>query len=238
MREGKMSKRLQASVLGEEYPMESRFALNCLKAGLTAVLGFILMGCQTSNQPPAQASWPGTPEATQDKPHETAKADLIVLREGDTVRVTFPGAPTLNAVQQIRRDGRISLPLIGEFQAAGLTPPQMEQELLKQYGPQLQSKEVTVSVDSSAFPIYVTGAVLRPGKIMTDRPLTALEAIMDAGIDYNRANLKTVRVVRTENGQTKHYNLNLKDVLNGESENQFTLKPQDIVFVPEKFSWF
>jgi polysaccharide export outer membrane protein len=110
-----------------------------------------------------------------------ADSEPIVLHEGDAVRITFPGAPTLNTVQQIRRDGRITLPDVGEFKATGLTPTEMEQELLKLYGPQLQTKEVTVGVESSAFLVYVTGSVSRPGKIVTDRPINALEAVMEAG---------------------------------------------------------
>jgi polysaccharide export outer membrane protein len=188
-----------------------------------------LAGCQTA---------PAPQFAAPDKP-DAAKPNVIVLHEGDSVRISFPGAPNLNTVAQIRRDGRITLPLIGEFQAAGLTPGEMEKELIKLYGPQLQTKEVTVAVESSAFPVYVTGAVLRPGKIMSDRPITVLEAIMEAGgFDYTKANLKAVRVIRHENGRTEHHTLNLKRVLQGNETEQFNLKPSDIIYVPERFSWF
>jgi polysaccharide biosynthesis/export protein len=194
----------------------------------TMVLGLMVAGfagCQT-------------PRFGQSQP-VAAKPESIVLHEGDTVRISFPGAPNLNTAQQIRRDGRIALPLVGEFQAAGLAPAAMEKELLKLYGPQLQTKEVNVTVESSAFPVYVTGAVLRPGKIMSDRPLTALEAIMEAGgFDYAKANLKSVNVVRHENGRTDHFKLNLKGVLHGEESEQFNLKPSDIIYVPERFQWF
>jgi polysaccharide export outer membrane protein len=162
-----------------------------------------------------------------------------VLHEGDSVRVSFPGAPNLNTVQQIRRDGIIALPLIGEFKAAGLTPADMEKELVKQYGSQLQTKEVNVAVESSAFFVYVTGAVLRPGRVISDRPMTALEAIMEAGgFDYNKANLKKVVVIRHENGNTQHQLLNLKKVLHGEKDEPFSLKRSDIIYVPERFAWF
>ncbi len=77
----------------------------------------------------------------------------------------------------------------------------MEKELLKLYGPQLQTKEVNVAVESATFPIYVTGAVLRPGRINADHPVTVLEAILEAGIDYTKANLKAVRVIRNEKGR-------------------------------------
>jgi polysaccharide export outer membrane protein len=167
------------------------------------------------------------------------KSDMLALHEGDSVKVTFPGAPSLNTTQIIRRDGRISLPLIGEYKAAGMTTDLMEKELIALYGPQLQTKEVNVSIESSAFRIYVMGAVLRPGKLMSDRPMTALEAIMEAGgFDYAKANQKSVRVTRRENGQTEHFTLNLKDVLKGGEPDSFELKPGDIVYVPERFIWF
>jgi polysaccharide export outer membrane protein len=201
-------------------------------AALIYLVGWFLLasltGCQTE-QPFTNLPEKGAP-----------KSDVIVLREGDTVRITFTGAPTLNSVQRIRQDGRITLPENkGEFKAAGLTPPALEKELLQLYSPELQTKEVTVAVDASELPIYVTGAVLRPGKISSDRPLTAVEAIMEAGgPDFTKANLKKVRVIRTENGRTEHHILNLKDVLKGDANDQFKLKPADIVYVPERFSWF
>jgi len=167
------------------------------------------------------------------------KPNEIVLHEGDVVKVSFPGASQLDKSLPIRRDGRISLPIVGEFQAAGLTPSAMEAELVKLYASQLQTKEVRVSVESSSFAVYLTGAVLRPGKVISDRPITALEAIMEAGgFDYTKANLKRVKVIRHENSRTDHYTLNLKRVLNGKDTEQFSLKPGDIVYVPERFSWF
>jgi polysaccharide export outer membrane protein len=165
-------------------------------------------------------------------------SEPLVLREGDTVRISFPGSPNLNTVQQIRRDGKVSLALVGEFHAVGLTPVQMEKELVKLYASQLVTKEVTVTLESSAFMVYVTGAVSRSGRLVSDRPMTALEAVLDAGVDYGKANLKSVTVRRRENGHTKIYNLNLKKALQGTGGGEFYLKPQDIIFVRERFTWF
>src|SRR5947207_12538582 len=120
-------------------------------AVILAALLSSITGCQTSQF------------TNLTDPKGAGRPDPIVLREGDSVRISFRGAPNLNTVQQIKRDGRIALQLVGEVQAAGLTANQLEKELLKLYGPQLQTKEVTVGVESSSFPIYVTGAVLRPG---------------------------------------------------------------------------
>jgi polysaccharide export outer membrane protein len=167
------------------------------------------------------------------------QSNAIILREGDMVKITFPGAPNLNDSQQIRRDGKIALSMVGEVVAAGLTPADLEKEILKLYSSQLVTKEVTVTVTSSSFPIFVTGAVIRPGKILSDHPITALEAIMEAGgFDFTKADLGHVRVIRNEKGGTKNYTLNLKEALEAKQSAPFYLKPSDIVYVPEKFSWF
>lgn len=222
---------------------------------LLALLAFALIGCQSPmsdadmyrmyqsiNGPNAQPVISQTPSA-QSPAITTQPAapatNSIVLHEGDVVRVTFPGSPNLNSVQPIRRDGKITLELAGEVNAAGLTPPALEKEILRLCGAQLVTKEVVVSVESSAFPVFVTGAVIRPGKIMSDRPITALQAIMESGgFDYSKANLKSVRVIRQENGEMKNYKLNLKLALEGKEAQPFDLKPADIIYVPEKFTWF
>jgi len=111
--------------------------------------------------------------------------------------------------------------------------------LLKLYGPQLQTKQLTVAVEASALAIYVTGAVMRPGKVVSQRPLTALEAIMEAGgFDYAKANQKSVAVIRHQGGAVQRYKINLKNELSGRETQPFSLKSFDIVFVPERFVWF
>jgi protein involved in polysaccharide export with SLBB domain len=184
-------------------------------------------GCQT------QPSLP--PAALQG----TNTTEIITLREGDVLKISFPANANLNKTQPIRRDGMISLDLVGEVKAAGKTPKELEKDLLDLYSTQLVSKEVTVEVQSSSFPVYVSGSVLRPGKVMSDHPITALEAVMEAGgYDYTKANLKGVTIIRHEGNSTRNYIVNLKRVVDGKSSELFYLKPGDIVIVPERFSWF
>lgn len=164
----------------------------------------------------------------------------IELREADVVRISFPGAENLDTVQTIRRDGKITLPLVGEVAAAGKTPTALEKELVNLYASQLvSSKEITVTVQSSTFPVFVTGAVMRPGQLMSDHPITVLEAIMESGgPDYQNAKLKAVRIIRTKNGDTKNFTVNLEGLVNGTAIDSFYLQPSDIVFVPKKMVWF
>lgn len=170
---------------------------------------------------------------------ETPHSESLILREGDVLKISFPGSPNLDNTQPIRRDGKITLQLVGEMTAAGLSPSDLEKKLSDAYASQLVVKAVTVAVVSSSIPVFVDGAVLRPQKVVADHPISVLEAIMEAGgFDYAKANLKDVRVIRYEDGRERTYILNLKEVMDGKPGVQFFLKPGDIVHVPERFSWF
>jgi polysaccharide export outer membrane protein len=165
--------------------------------------------------------------------------DVQTLTPGDVIMVSFPGAQNLDTKQQVRRDGRINLYMIGEVKAADKTPAELEKELIQAYSSQLTSKEIKVTVVSSSFAVFVTGAVLKPGKIAPDRALTAFDAIMEAGgFDTAKANTKQVRVFRQEDGQLKMYIIDMKAVLEGRQTEPFYLKSGDAVFVPEKIPWF
>jgi polysaccharide export outer membrane protein len=201
----------------------SVFRFFCLAATLAFAAGG-LTGCQTATNTPPTAS---------EEPQN------IVLRAGDAIKVSFPGSPNLDTAQPIRRDGKIVMPLVGEVEAAGLTPDALQTNLVKLIGPQIGSKQVVVTVESSSFPVYVTGAVIHSGKINSDHPITALEAVMEAGgFDYNTADMKHVKVNRTENGETKIYILNLKDALEVGKKKPFYLKPNDIIFIPQRLQVF
>jgi polysaccharide export outer membrane protein len=200
--------------------------LNSLLPGLLAAGVLAFTGCATNENLPPQ---------TAPKAH----SETVVLREGDVLKISFPGSANLDTTQQIRRDGKISMPLVGEVDAAGLEPDALQKKLIELYAPQISSKEVSVAVQSSSFPVFVNGSVIHPGKILSDRPITVLDAVMEAGgFDYNTANLKAVKVIRNENGVMKNFQLNLKDILDGKQDKPFYLKPGDIVFVPERFQMF
>ncbi len=171
--------------------------------------------------------------------NSTTTNELMNLREGDVLKISFPGSPSLDTTQTIRRDGKITMPLVGDVDAAGMTPSALEKKLVDLFAPQVSSKQVTVEVVSSSLTVYVTGMVLRPGKILSDHPISALEAVMEAGgFDYTKANTKNVVVIRREGNVMKNYKLNLKAVLQGQENAPFLLKPDDIVYVPERFTMF
>jgi protein involved in polysaccharide export with SLBB domain len=198
---------------------------------LLFIMVFALAGCQTDDFGGSSQSGPGVSKQSQNEP--------VTLREGDTLNISLPGSSSLDTSQQIRTDGKIVLPLVGEVVAAGKTPEELQNELLNLYKSQVAVKQVTVTVQSSTIPVYVTGAVLRPGPVTVNHQISALDAVMEAGgFDYTRANLKAVVIVRQEKDRTVRYKLNLKKALAGSEGEPFYLKPYDIVYVPERFTWF
>ena len=112
---------------------------------IVVALSWLTAGCQTSGSMKSVYD----PPAVNDGMSATNVSNSIILREGDVVKITFPSTGNLNTVQPIRRDGKITLQMVGEITAAGLTPTQLEAQVIKVYEPQLLTKEVTVSVESS-----------------------------------------------------------------------------------------
>lgn len=177
-----------------------------------AAFGFLCLGALTGCQTPV-----ATAPMTVSSPSEPQ-----TIREGDVLKIVFPGTQGLDSQQTVRRDGRITLPMSGELKVAGKTPAQLEKEMLDLYAAQLVSKEVSVTVVSSSYAVFVSGAVMRPGKLVSDHPMTALEAVMEAGgFNPTSANTKAVVIIRNEDGKTTNYTVNLQQVLLGQSGDFF-----------------
>jgi polysaccharide biosynthesis/export protein len=165
----------------------------------------------------------------------TAPESSQRLQEGDDIRIAFPGAPNFDSVQKIRSDGKITLPIIGDVHAAGTTTVELQKTLTELYTKELINPEVTVSVVASTFPVYVTGAVLQPGEVRCDRPITVFEVIMKAGgFDPIRANLEKVSII-PRNGKKRDVNLRL--VMEGKAPNSDFVSPFDVIVVPDKKVW-
>lgn len=186
-------------------------------------VGLLILGsgCETIPLSPPPAS--AVPEA------------LTRLVPGEEIEVAFMGAPNLNTTQKIRRDGKISLQLMGEVQAAGKTPGELRKEIGDLAASQLQIKDVSVVVRTPA-PVFVSGAVHTPGRVELTSPLNVLQAISEAGgFDLREAEVRNVVVIRYEASQRHCYSFNFLDTLQGkedDADKPFYLMPLDIVYVP------
>jgi len=152
------------------------------------------------------------------------------LQPGDNLKITFPNAEELNISQKVRMDGKLSLPMIGEIAASGKSISSLQSSLKSRYSKHLQDPNVVVTMESTASTVYVSGKVNEPIKIVLERQMTALEAIMEAGGFNEYGSAKKVVVVRNENGQHKRYNLNLEQALYADGSNAFYLRPFDVIF--------
>ena len=165
-------------------------------------------------------------EAYRSKPSAT-------LAAGDEINVAFPGAPELNSKQKIQVNGKVSLPTIGDVSAVGKSITGFQAELTSRYQPHFQDPTVIVSVETAAAGVYVSGEVLRPGKIPLDRPMTALEAIMECGGFSKLANPRQVIIVRNENGRCQRYVLNMNEALYGTDSSSFYVRVYDVIYVKQ-----
>lgn len=231
--ESRLHKGICASVCSDEIkcnPWRSWSGRTACTFGMVA-WAILLIGCQSSGKFEKLGDLPTALES-----EDFAKLPSGALAPGDVVKVVFPGAPEFNQAQKIRADGKMSLPVVGEISAAGKRLAELQDELTRLYKPELKNPEVLVSLEASSLPIYVNGAVARPGRVSLDRPMTLLEAIMEAGGVSNIGTLNGVRVIRNSNGQHYTQSFNLSSALKGRSKIEvFYLKPYDMIFVPERF---
>ena len=157
----------------------------------------------------------------------------VILASGDVVKLNFSAAPELNQSQKVRADGKLSLPLVGEVDAAGKTVGQLQAELIQLYKSQLKTPEVTVSLEGSTTTVTVSGAVNKPGRIVFERPTTVFQAIMEAGGPSTFGTLSHVRLHRTVNGVQKSQVFNLQGMMKGEETKPFYVRDGDIIVVPQ-----
>jgi len=156
------------------------------------------------------------------------KAQEYLLQPGDELEIKFYYHPELNEKVTIRPDGKISLQLIDEIQAAGRTPGELDEIITQKYAQTLVDPEVTVIVRSSG-EVFVGGEVNHPGLIPFKGNLTLLGAIFQAGGFKGSAKISNVLVLRKgRDGNPELIRVNLK-----KWENDMGLQPYDIVFVPK-----
>lgn len=192
-----------------------------LVGALAGCLLLMSVGCSSMNSTPLVPT-----EASMAKPTGN-------LAPGDEISVTFAGAPELNTKQKIQPNGKVSLPTLGDVTAAGRTITDFQSQLTALYQPHLQDSSVVVALSGAAAGVYVSGEVLRAGKIPLDRPMTALEAVMEAGGFTRFANPKQVIVIRNQEGKNRRYVLNMNDTLYGTESRPFFVRPYDVIYVKQ-----
>jgi polysaccharide biosynthesis/export protein len=175
--------------------------------------------------------------AKSDKPAATApESDApsdYVIGADDVLRISVWKEPDLSEMLPVRPDGKISMPLLNDIPAAGLTPLQLKDSITEKLKKFIADPRVTVVVTAmNSQRIFVSGEVLHSGPIQLLPHMTILQALSQAGFNQF-ANLKGIYLLRTENGKQERIPFNYKDVIKGNHpEQNIMLKPGDTVVVP------
>jgi len=180
-----------------------------------------------------------TSQPTQEIQQPAPPAEYV-MHYGDVLDIRFFYNPELNAHVPIRPDGMISLELVGEIKAAGVSPAALTDELRARYDSQLRNPEVTVILSTfSDRKIYVGGEVNNPRAIDLGREQTVFQAIMESGGFKATAHLANVVVLRDQGtSEPLFFTLDYKDAVkfgavDPEAGPDLTLQPNDIIFVPK-----
>jgi polysaccharide export outer membrane protein len=159
------------------------------------------------------------------------------LQPGDELDIRFYYNPELNTSVLIRPDGRISLPLANEVQAAGQTPAQLAQRLRTAYEQELRRPELTVIVRSfNSQKVFVGGEVASPGVVQALGPLTVLQSVTQAGGFKETARINEVLVIRRDPAAQEPIVIpvDIGAVVDGTQTSQdIALMPFDVVYVPK-----
>jgi polysaccharide export outer membrane protein len=157
-----------------------------------------------------------------------------IIGPQDTLDVSVWKEPELTRTIPVRPDGKISLPLLNDVQAAGLTPSQLMSQITTGLSKYINSPQVTIIVTAvSSQRIYILGEVSRPGAYVMIPGMTVLQALSNGGGLTQFANRTKIYVLRQENGKQEKHFFNYKDVLSGKrTDENISLKSGDTIVVP------
>ena len=209
----------------------------CFTAFLAlAVVPARAQNTNNSNQP-AQGAIPAmaSDSAKNDAAKKSATTDPnYVIGAQDILDISVWKEPDVSRVVPVRPDGRISLPLLNDVQAAGLTPAQLAAQVTENLKKYVTNPQVTVIVTTiNSQRVYILGEVTRPGAFPLLPGMSVLQALSSAGGFTQFAKVKSIFVRRMEDGKEVKYPFNYKDVINGKKpEQDILLKAGDTIVVP------
>jgi len=188
------------------------------------------------------AVWSQTPDknasasaAKTAEPATTPSVDAdYKIGPQDVVRIDVWKEPDISRTIPVRPDGKISVPLLNDVQASGLTAMQLGASLREGLSKYLNNPQVTVTVtEINSRRVYLTGEVNRPGALPLLPNMTVLQALSSAGGFTQFAKLKSIYIMRSENGKQVKHPFNYKEVVKGNlSEQNILLQPVDVIVIP------
>jgi polysaccharide biosynthesis/export protein len=162
------------------------------------------------------------------------KSDYVI-GNGDVLAINVWKEPEVSRTLPVRADGKISLPLLGEIQAAGKTPNQLQNDISKGLHDYIAEPEVTVIVQEQKSERFnILGQVQKPGSYLLNPPLRVMDAIAIAGGLRDFAKAKSIRILRPQqNGEQSSFSFNYKQAVSGTNPTQnIEIQPGDTIYVP------
>jgi len=198
----------------------------------------ILAAVPTKAQEPSgshQTAQSAVPAMAGDTVQKAATVDpSYVIGAQDVLDINVWKEPDVSRVVPVRPDGKISLPLLNDVQAAGLTPAQLAAQVTESLKKYVTNPQVTVIVTTiNSQRVYILGEVTRPGAFPLIPGMSVLQALSSAGGFTQFAKVKNIFVRRLENGKETKYPFNYKEVISGKKpEQDILLKAGDTIVVP------
>ncbi len=210
------------------------------KAAVAALLMSSFALAQDAPAQPAASS--ASPNVASDKAASDKATNVVpdsqagigyVIGPEDVLHVAVWREADLTATLPVRPDGKISLPLLNDVQASGLTPQQLAASVTEKLKKYIADPRVTVVVAQiNSKRIFMVGEVLHPGPMSMIANMTVLQALSSAGLNQF-ANTKRIYVLRTENGKQQKLPVNYRKLVKGEEiEQNYALRPGDTIVVP------
>jgi polysaccharide export outer membrane protein len=183
-----------------------------------------------------------TPASSKNQPVESGKkwsswvsADAYKIGSGDILEIITWKEPDFSRGEVlVRIDGKISFPLLGDVQAAGRSPLEIQKDIERGLKDYVGNPIVTVTVKNPlSQKFYILGEVRKTGEYPLIKGLTVLQAFAIAGGFTDWASKKEIILLRYENGKEKVYNINYKKIVNDKDFSQnISIKTDDTIIVP------
>ena len=164
-------------------------------------------------------------------PNPPGPHTAVRLSPGDVIKVSYADETIPDQTQKIRRDGKVSLPLIGEVTAAGKRVIDFQHELVRRYEGELENSEVLVTLENGAAAVIISGFANKPGKVVFDRPTTVYQAIMEAGGVSDYGSLSNIHLTRIINGVQRTERINLRPSIHGEPTQPKYVQDGDVIYI-------
>jgi polysaccharide export outer membrane protein len=169
-------------------------------------------------------------------PNPPGPHTAVRLSPGDVIKVAYADETVPDQTQKIRRDGKVSLPLIGERTAAGKRVIDFQHELVSRYEGKLDNSEVLVTLENGTAIVTVSGFANKPGTIPFDRPTTVYQAIMNAGGVSDYGSASNIHLTRVIDGAQLTETINLRPAIRGQPVRPEYVQDGDVIYIAR--SWF